>query len=117
MHARLRLSCAYRLCASCIKAFVGYLWQQIICGVRHAVELVYCHSPDNIQNGRSVEELATYTGDQEIIEIIRRSRTVVKQEEPFINTLSDYFLKKSSQQRSKAKVCNYICLHTLCDTH
>ena len=62
------------------------------------------------QNGHSVEELAVYTGNKEIVELIRRSRMVVKQEEQFIDLLSVYLQKKDSENVAKKEV--YIHVHT-----
>lgn len=70
-----------------------------------------------IQSGHSIEELAAYTGNQEVMEIIKRSQNVMKQEEPFVSILSDYFQKKEEKDKSKREVCatyvlkNHICAY------
>ena len=62
------------------------------------------------QNGHSLEKLAMHTGNQEIIDILERSRNVVRQE-PFIDVLSGYFDKKVQEESAKrdAKVCVLTC--------
>ena len=67
------------------------------------------------QNGRTVEELAAYTGNQEIVELIRRSRMVVKQEEQFIDLLSVYLQKKDSESVAKKEV--HMCIHVYACVH
>ena len=55
-----------------------------------------------------MEELAKHTGNQEIFEAISGNRTMVKQEEPFINLLSGYLQEKDGDTSTKQKVCFFM---------
>ena len=70
-------------------------------------QLAIVHSNFFQQNGHSIQELAKSTGNLEIMDLIRKSQTMAKQEEPLINLLSNYLQKKENDTVAKREVCTY----------